>query len=448
VKKALAFICLFIPSLALTAQTADIPAVSRGNLQFYVDHAGFRGKEGKTYEEFYLMVQADQLTYKKEADKQLGTFKTTFKLSDGSSNIVSERQWMTDVVQKKDSANLKIMAAYDQWQVPQLQPGDYNAEVTVEDANGSNSAHISFPFNVPSISVDKFTASQIEFVSAIEETPLNKTFLKNNRSIVPSPSRRYGILSPILYTYYELYNIPSEAGRILWISYSIRNSEKTVKTFPLMGIKRGGNSAVITHGITVSGVPSGVYDLQVQVKDSLTGSEITFSRKFEVIQADYARQQRPSLSEDEAELFGRILQYVATPSQYNIYKGLDLRGKAQFIIQYWHQQDPTPETKANEILKSIQQRYNYANNSFTWGKQEGWKSDRGRVLIKYGSPDEIEHHNFETNTLPYEIWIYNQKKTYVFVFADLRSNGNYSLIHSDMEGEVHNQLWMEQIRKL
>ncbi|HEX3072772.1 MAG TPA: hypothetical protein VHP30_04085, partial [Ignavibacteriales bacterium] len=63
-KKALAFICLFIPSLALTAQTADIPAVSRGNLQFYVDHAGFKGKEGKTYEEFYLMVMADQIKYK------------------------------------------------------------------------------------------------------------------------------------------------------------------------------------------------------------------------------------------------------------------------------------------------------------------------------------------------------------------------------------------------
>ncbi|MGE5430592.1 MAG: GWxTD domain-containing protein [Syntrophomonadaceae bacterium] len=447
-KTALVFISLFLPGLALLAQTADIPAASRGSLQFYVDHAGFQGKEGKTYEEFYLMVQADQLTYKKETGRQLGTFKTTFKLTDKSNVTVSERQWVTDVAQKKDSAYLKTMAAYDQWQVPQLQPGEYNAEITVADMNGPNSARASFPFNVPSIPVNKFTSSEIEFVSGIEEKPLNTTFLKANRSIIPNPSRRYGILSPILYTFYELYNIPPEAGRNLWVTYSIKSNDRTVKTFPVMGIKRSGNSAVITHGMSVSGIPSGVYDLNVQVKDSLAGKEIVFSRKFEVIQADYARQQRPALTEDEAATFGRIIQYIAAPSQYKIYEGLDLKGKAQFLIQYWRQNDPTPETQGNEILTSIQQRYNYANNNFTWGKQEGWKTDRGRVLIKYGSPDEIEHHNFETNTLPYEIWIYNQKKSYIFVFADLRSNGSYTLLHSNKEEEVHNELWMEQIRKL
>ena len=51
---------LFIVT-GLLAQVTDVPITSLGDLRFYIDHAGFRGENGRTYQEFYLMLYADQL---------------------------------------------------------------------------------------------------------------------------------------------------------------------------------------------------------------------------------------------------------------------------------------------------------------------------------------------------------------------------------------------------
>ncbi|HKB86945.1 MAG TPA: hypothetical protein VKD08_12285, partial [Ignavibacteriaceae bacterium] len=56
---------IFFAAVVITAVNCfaqDIPVVSTGALQFYIDHASFLGKENKTYTEFYLMLFSDQLT--------------------------------------------------------------------------------------------------------------------------------------------------------------------------------------------------------------------------------------------------------------------------------------------------------------------------------------------------------------------------------------------------
>ncbi len=127
---------------------------------------------------------------------------------------------------------------------------------------------------------------------------------------------------------------------------------------------------------------------------------------------------------------------------------LNASGKAQFLIRFWRDRDPTPATEQNEYLEQVQQRYRYANEHFGWGTEEGWANERGRVLIQYGMPDEISRHHSEAETVPYEIWIYSQERRHDFVFADLQSNGHFVLLHSSKEGEVHNTDWRRLIKRL
>lgn len=440
--------CLFIPCLSAFAQMGDVPASGEGNLQFYVDHAAFRGKEGKTFEEFYLMVMADQIKYAADGERQSGAIKIDFELLNENRETVIKKDWTTEVARPKDTTGLRTKVVYDQWQTGDLKPGVYSADVSLKDVNGSNSASASFIVSIPQFQADSLQASQIEFVSGIEKAGGNKTFLKGNSSVIPNPSRRFGILNPVLYLYYELYNAPSVGSGTLNVTYTIKSQDgKTVKTYPSMMVKKSKDPAAVINGVNVSAIPTGIYKFQVTASDSATGQEVTFGRNFEVIQMDYARQ-KPPISPEDAEIAGRILKYIATPEQYKIYEGLNLTGKAQFLVQYWKRLDPTPETDANELLEKIQQRYNYANQNFGWGRQEGWASDRGRILIKYGFPDDIERHVYESDSVPYEIWSYNKEKSYIFVFADERSDGHYKLIHSTRENEVHNESWMEQLRKM
>jgi GWxTD domain-containing protein len=65
--------------------------------------------------------------------------------------------------------------------------------------------------------------------------------------------------------------------------------------------------------------------------------------------------------------------------------------REMFIEQFWHRRDPTPGTPANEFKEEHYRRISYANQRFA-GDVPGWRTDRGRVYISLGPPDEIESH--------------------------------------------------------
>src|SRR5579884_338233 len=90
----------------------------------------------------------------------------------------------------------------------------------------------------------------------------------------------------------------------------------------------------------------------------------------------------------------------------------------QFIEQFWLRRDPTPDTVENEYKEEHYRRIAYANEHFAAGIP-GWRTDRGRMYIMYGPPDEIDAHpsggeyirtpeegGGETSTFPFETWRY------------------------------------------
>jgi GWxTD domain-containing protein len=87
-----------------------------------------------------------------------------------------------------------------------------------------------------------------------------------------------------------------------------------------------------------------------------------------------------------------------------------------FIEAFWQRRDPTPDTEENEYKEEHYQRIAYANEHFAAGVP-GWKTDRGRMYIVFGKPDEIDSHpsggsyerpmeegGGETSTYPFEDW--------------------------------------------
>src|ERR1035438_4276210 len=89
-----------------------------------------------------------------------------------------------------------------------------------------------------------------------------------------------------------------------------------------------------------------------------------------------------------------------------------------FIEAFWQRRDPTPDTEENEYKEEHYRRIAYANEHFAAGVP-GWKTDRGRMYIVFGKPDEIESHpsggsyerpmeegGGQTSTFPFEDWRY------------------------------------------
>jgi GWxTD domain-containing protein len=111
--------------------------------------------------------------------------------------------------------------------------------------------------------------------------------------------------------------------------------------------------------------------------------------------------------------------YIITDEERAAFKQLSNdEERDNFIEAFWQRRDPTPDTEENEYKEEHYARIAYANEHFAAGVP-GWRTDRGRIYIVFGKPDEIESHpsggtyerpmeegGGETSTYPFEQWRY------------------------------------------
>jgi GWxTD domain-containing protein len=63
--------------------------------------------------------------------------------------------------------------------------------------------------------------------------------------------------------------------------------------------------------------------------------------------------------------------------------------REQYIATFWRLRDPDPDTQENEYREAYFERFAYVNEHFASGIP-GYKTDRGKIYLKYGKHDEIE----------------------------------------------------------
>ena len=111
--------------------------------------------------------------------------------------------------------------------------------------------------------------------------------------------------------------------------------------------------------------------------------------------------------------------YIITDEERKAFKRFNTdEEREQFVEQFWLRRDPTPDSMENEYKEEHYRRIAYANERYASGIP-GWKTDRGRIYITFGPPDEIESHpsggtyqrpitegGGETSTFPFEDWRY------------------------------------------
>lgn len=130
-----------------------------------------------------------------------------------------------------------------------------------------------------------------------------------------------------------------------------------------------------------------------------------------------------NVKKEKSSMFKKWLEedvaYIITPEEKNAWKKLQTdEEREQFIEAFWRRRDPDPDTDVNEYLEEHYERIAYANEHFASGIP-GWKTDRGRIYIMYGPPNEKESHpsggqydrpSYEgggsTTTYPFEVWFY------------------------------------------
>ncbi len=184
-------------------------------------------------------------------------------------------------------------------------------------------------------------------------------------------------------------------------------------------------------------------DLRSTAEATIQG--IAGSQKFGVLFPEDVRD----FSGDKDKETRDAISLVASEEELALYDILSPRGKSMMLDKFWLRRDPDAATPANEFEDEFWKRVAYAREYFTTPITEGMRSDRGKVYIKYGPPQDIEDHSAGTavtsvessswSTEPYIVWKYpatNETggRRMLFVFIDQDADGEYNVFASTEPG--------------
>ena len=145
--------------------------------------------------------------------------------------------------------------------------------------------------------------------------------------------------------------------------------------------------------------------------------------------------------------------YIISPEERSAFLQLETNEeREQFIEQFWLRRSSNPDMPDNDFKEEHYRRIAYANEHFASGIP-GWKTDRGRIYIIWGKPDEIESHptggtydrpmeegGGSTTTYPWERWRYRYlegiQENVELEFVDPSGSGEYHLTMDPSEKDA------------
>ncbi|MBD3413242.1 MAG: GWxTD domain-containing protein [Candidatus Aminicenantes bacterium] len=127
--------------------------------------------------------------------------------------------------------------------------------------------------------------------------------------------------------------------------------------------------------------------------------------------------------------------YIISPVEKEVFLKLGTdRERDLFMEAFWKQRDPNPHTKENEYKQEHFRRMEYVDQNFgREAPQPGWRTDRGRVHILLGKPDDIQIFETKTEIYPTEVWFYQGMEdkglppAFQLLFFQDKGQGEYKL---------------------
>ncbi|MCG2761253.1 MAG: GWxTD domain-containing protein, partial [Candidatus Delongbacteria bacterium] len=350
----------------------------------------------------------------------------------------------------------------------ELPPGYYKLVVEVEDINlGKKVDTLEVPQDSKMFMIakfeDKFSVSTIQLASKIitDKADEKSEFFKQGVIILPNPSKIFGTNRPFVYYYAEIYGLnPNDDLEYCWTILS--NDGEEIRKGNVEKKKSTGKSMVIADRVSIPSFKTGAYNLILSIANKTGGKMIEGKNNFYIYRKidfsggkfklpeemkDITISGKDSIEFDimkDDEIIAEYDQILSTleKKEQNKYTGLLLTGKREFLKKYWTERE-TKQENARENFKLLLQKI---NNEFSTKKNEGWKTDRGRIFLKMGQPDKRDIETYNNEYADHEIWQYFSGN-YTFVFADTHGLGDFKLIHSDYPGEKSNLNWETKIKK-
>jgi GWxTD domain-containing protein len=476
---------LHAPAGVLAPTPGEI-TTSTGDIRFHASAVAFRHGSKEARAEFFLRIPYPEIHFDRIGDFYEARLRVGVELLGGRDfkRRIGFRQQEARV-QSTDAAATSDSTLGEIYTLGLAAPPDvYRYRVTVEDMSVARrglfyqlqsrrkEGEVEGRIDLSAWLYRDPALSGIEFAWALRPRTGESPFDRGPYEILPHPSAHFGLYNDSVSVYYEIYGAPPPPeGR----TYRIRT---TIWSATGDTLHSSVDSLRVTEGVAwphamsfdIASYPRGHYQMRLDILGPGDAPAASTQAAFDVLwspeswlpdAADYCEAAAATLLDaDEAKRF-RTLS----------------RGEKEALLEdLWRKLDPTPDTAENEVRRMFQSRVAYANAHFTVFTR-GMFTDRGRIWIRYGEPDEIKIERMPTidrSTLgrqiedlppsaqealtrndtgttdfrPYEIWTYQFRGRELspghrlseissgmkFVFVDEQGYGEYLLRYSSTTG--------------
>jgi GWxTD domain-containing protein len=426
------------------------------DLIYFVDLNAFYDTEGKPYIEIGLDINAGSVTFQKDKTGFQGSVEVKFDISpkggDAASVYSRDFDLLSPVLQ--DSGN-RAFGILDIKRVS-LAPGNYVLTGELRDKHSSDNKVYKFSkeFFVDAQAADQLSFSDIMFVQSVTPSKEVLAHSKLGYDIIPYVSNGNFIDADSLKFYLETYHSEKQSPAVYFVNVflSEANSTNKIQNYQRTFRQKVRPLDLVTGGFDVSKLPSGVYFLNVQAYSQTQDSIGFTSKKIYLVNSKVDMtasvstelfQDQFTLTEEQLDEYIRTLYYISTPTEQDFAKSLQtLSEKQNYFYNFWDKRKEKPTDLPSKPWVLYKSRVDYANDHFKAAHLKGWRTELGRVLLVYGTPNDIEYMPSSNDYHPHQIWRYNKLKTQAnvrFIFySPNEATNDYVLLHSDLRGERNN----------
>jgi len=447
-KNTIGLICFLFASQTVYSQTY-IASPSKNDIIFDMDYARFKSKGEDILLEVYYSFYRNQLKFTDQGSQKIAGFTVDAKIFQADS-LIDHRNWsgQNAILDSTELAQNKMLLTITKFS---LRPGNYRLLSKIIDNSSENEGSKEIEIDLDSFSDNVLSISDIELATAIVKDSTSDFADKSYYRVIPNPTGVYGPRNPMLYFYAETYNLDKEIDSTYTIEYRILKNDRTeFRTYPARTRRKPWASTEV-GGLNVIALPTGTYFLELKLRDSENRSLFTRNKKFHVLKdnKDLASKREDTeagkllkayqtISSNEIDEEFQSASYLAHKDEIAVFKSLQLEAKRRFMADFW--------AKRPWVREIHLERLAFANTNFT-RYRKGWKTDRGRVTLKYGEPDNINRNFALGGNRAYETWeYYDQEGGVIFVFVDKDRFDDFELVHSNARTELSDPDWRRWIQ--
>lgn len=465
--------------LALVA-IFSLNVLSARELTANLTTAAFSTPDNNTYVETYLSIIGNSVYYVKNSNGKYQASVDILMTISLNDSLKDFRRYVLNSPETEDTLKTPNFLDLQRFSLP---VGYYDLKITMFDVNRVPQRIITNSRSLMvDIDPDSVGLSHIEMLESYTKSSKQNILTKSGYDLVPYVASFYPGNMAKLSFYSEIYNTSKvlKEDKFL-VLYYIESAETHAKMSDYNTFQKMTSAPVntILYSFDISKLPSGNYNLVIEVRNSQNRLLSTRSNMFERFNPGVEIKLTDIASIDINNTFAsritskdtlidyiRSLGPISTQNEKEFAESRIKEGDIKLMQQYFYnfwvtRNEANPEAQWLKYNAEVQK----VNTNYGTAIMKGYQTDRGRVYLQYGAPDQIVLMYNEPSSYPYEVWQYytirgsatntdinnpdnttQSNKKFVFANFDLVTN-NYVLIHSDARGEVRDDRWKVRLTK-